>query len=570
MTEPLRSSQLESVDVLSWTATNAPTAAVPHQVIVEPPPVTYPERTPARRGSLESLEESLQDAQINMVVDRLLNTQPEEQLRMSPTGEFDADVVVIGSGPGGYVAAIRAAQLGARTVCIEKEASEWGGTCLNWGCIPTKAMIASVERLHHVKTAGAMGVVIQGEIGYDFAKIMDRKQKIVTTLRGGVSALLKSNHIRAVVGTGKMIDATTVEVMGPDNTTERIRTKNVILATGSVPIMPPIPGLQRDPKDKRGESSNGIWTSDEAVYAKECPKRIVMIGAGAIGLEFAYAFRGLGAEVDVVEIAPEILPVGDREIATELRKSLTKQGIRFHVGSKVTGVEHKPDLRIVTLETPQGVKTIETDIVLCGAGRKPFFEGLGLETVGVNVEAEGPMTKRGVVVNEFLQTSVPNIYAIGDVTGKLLLAHLGSHMGIVAAENIMGHPVKMDYRSVPAPIYTSPEVASVGLTEEEARAAGNDVLTGRFPFRPLGRAMALNEQEGMVKVIADRKYGELLGVHIIGPYATELIHEAVMAIKLEATVEELMTNIHAHPTLSEAIGEAALDVKGEAIHKLKK
>jgi dihydrolipoamide dehydrogenase len=570
LTDPSRASQPEPGATPWRAAWEALVAAEPRQVVAEPPPVTYPEITTPRRGILESIDESLQDAEINMVVDRLLQTQPEEQPRMSPTGEFDADVVVIGSGPGGYVAAIRAAQLGARTVCVEKEASEWGGTCLNWGCIPTKAMIASVERLHHVKTANAMGVVIQGEIGYDFAKIMERKQKVVTTLRGGVSALLKSNHIRAVVGTGKLIDANTVEVAGPDGTTERIRTKNVILATGSVPIMPPIPGLQRDPNDKRGESSNGIWTSDEAVYAKECPKRFVMIGAGAIGLEFAYTFRGLGAEVDVIEIAPEILPVGDREIAAELRKSMTKQGIRFHVGSKVTGIEHKGNIRVVTVETQQDTKTIETDIVLCGAGRKPFFEGLGLEAAGVKVETEGPMTKRGVIVNDYLQTSVPTIYAIGDVTGKLLLAHLGSHMGIVAAENIMGHKTKMDYRSVPAPIYTSPEVASVGLTEEEARAAGNDVLTGRFPFRPLGRAMALNEQEGMVKIIADRKYGEVLGVHIIGPYATELIHEAVLAIKLEATVEELMTNIHAHPTLSEAIGEAALDIKGEAIHKLKK
>ena len=570
MIERSRSRLPEAVEAASLHAAAPFVAMEPRQVIAEPPPVILPDSTTPSRGILQSIDEALPDAEIDMVVDRLLKTQPEEQLRMSPTGEFDADIVVIGSGPGGYVAAIRAAQLGARTVCIEKDSAEWGGTCLNWGCIPTKAIIASVERLHHVKTAGAMGVVVQGEIGYDFGKIMDRKQKVVTTLRGGVSALLKSNHIRSIVGTGRLVDANTIEVTGPDGAIERIRTKNTILATGSVPIMPPIPGLQRDPGDRRGESSNGIWTSDEAVYAKECPKRIVMIGAGAIGLEFAYAFRGLGAEVDVVEIAPEILPVGDREIAAELRKSLTRQGIRFHVGAKVTNVEHRPNLRVVTVETPAGTKTIETDIVLCGAGRKPFVDGLGLDAAGVKVETDGPLTKRGVIVNDYLQTNIPNIYAIGDVTGKLLLAHLGSHMGIVAAENIMGHKVKMDYRAVPAPIYTSPEVASVGLTEEEARAAGHDVLTGRFPFRPLGRAMALNEQEGMVKIIAERKYGEVLGVHIIGPYATELIHEAVIAIKLEATVEELMTNIHAHPTLSEAIGEAALDVKGEAIHKLKK
>ena len=483
---------------------------------------------------------------------------------MSPSGEFDNDVVVIGSGPGGYVSAIRAAQLGARTVCIEKEATEWGGTCLNWGCIPTKTLIASVERLHHVKTADTMGVIIQGEIGFDFSKMMERKQKVVTTLRGGVQALLKSNHIKSIVGTGRLIDAHTVEVCLPDGKVERITTDKIILATGSVPVMPPIPGLERSPDDIRGESSNGIWTSDEAVAAKTCPRSMVIIGAGAVGLEFSYVFRSLGAEVDVIEIAPEILPTGDAEISRELRKLLARQGIRFHVGSKVVGVEHKGATRIVSVQTGDATKTLEAEVVLVGAGRKAFFDGLGLEKAGVVLH------KRGVEVNDYLQTSVSNIYAIGDLTGKQLLAHLASHMGIVAAENAMGHETRMDYRAVPAPIYTSPEVASVGLTEEEARAQGYDVLTGRFPFRPLGRAMALNEQDGLVKIVSERKYGELLGVHIIGPYATEMIHEAVMAIKLEATVEEVMTMIHAHPTLSEAMGEAALDVKGEAIHKMKK
>lgn len=489
---------------------------------------------------------------------------------MSPTGEFDADVVVIGSGPGGYVAAIRAAQLGARTVCIEKEAAEWGGTCLNWGCIPTKTMIASVERLHEVKTADAMGVLIDGTVSFSFDKMMERKRKVVSTLRGGIGQLLKSNHIRALVGTAKLVDAHTVEITGVDGKAERVTTKSVILATGSVPIPLPIPGLARDPADARGKSSNGIWTSDEAVSATECPRKMVVIGAGAVGLEFAFVFRNLGAEVDVVEIFPEILPNGDSEVAAELRKSLTKQGIKFHLGCKVTKVEHSGASCIVTIEGEKGSTTVETDVVLVGAGRKPYFEGLGLEAVGVQVVSDGPQARRGVVVNEYLQTSIPNIYAIGDVTGKLQLAHVGSHMGIVAAENIMGHAVKMDYRAIPAPIYTSPEVASVGMTEQEARAAGYDVVTGRFPFRPLGRAMALGVTEGLVKVVAEQKYGELLGVHIFGPYATEMIHEAVIAIKLESTVEELMSAIHAHPTVSEAVGEAALDVRGEAIHKLKK
>lgn len=497
-----------------------------------------------------------------------------EKSAKSGTGaseKYDYDVVVIGSGPGGYVSAIRAAQLGARTACIEKAATEWGGTCLNWGCIPTKTLISSVERLHHVQTADAMGIVVKGEVGYDFGKIMDRKQKVVTTLRGGVSALLKSNHIESIVGTGKLADPHTIEVTLEDGKKRKITSDKIVIATGSVPIIPPIPGLERVSKDERGKSSNGIWTSDEAVYATECPKRMLVMGAGAVGLEFAYTFRGLGAEVTVVEIAPEILPSSDKEVAAELRKAFKKQGITILTSSKVISVEHTKTANKVTVEGSDGKSSVlEVDVVLCGAGRKPFFEGVGLEAVGIDVEKEGPLSKRGIKVNDFLQTSVPNIYAIGDVTGKMLLAHLSSHMGIVAAENAMGHVVKMDYRAVPAPIYTNPEVASVGITEDEARAKGYDVITGRFPFRPLGRAMALNEQEGLVKVVAESKYGEILGVHICGPWATEMIHEAVMAIKLESTVEEMMTMIHAHPTLSEAMGEAALDVYGNAIHKMKK
>lgn len=538
-------------------AASRPDASAP---VAEPPDVETPRLLPLETDA----SATLMDAEQNEIVARLLAPEIKEQPKMAPTGEFDADIVVIGSGPGGYVAAIRAAQLGARTVCIEKEATEWGGTCLNWGCIPTKTMIASVERLHHVKTADVMGVLIQGEVGFDFPKMMERKQKVVTTLRGGVGQLLKSNHVRALVGTGRLVDAHTVEVATPDGKTERVTTQNIVIATGSVPVFPPIPGLERNPKDPRGQSSNGIWTSDEAVSARECPKSMLVIGAGAVGLEFSYVYRNLGAEITLVEIAEEILPLGDREIAKELRKSLERQGIRIHTGSKVAKVEQKGGKRAVTIETAKGPQTVEVEVVLVGAGRKAYVDSLGLEAVGVKVQ------KPGIEVDEYLRTSVPNIYAIGDVTGKMMLAHLGSHQGIVAVENAMGHQVKMDYRAVPAPIYTVPEVAWVGLTEEEARAQNYDVMTGKFPFRPLGRAMAINEQEGMVKVVAERKYGELLGVHIVGAHATEMIHEGVLAIKLESTIEELMTAIHAHPTLSEAIGEAALDVKGEAIHKLKR
>lgn len=537
-----------------------PQVSHPKDVVLEPPVRTLPDETLIEK----TLERLLSPIEILIEQEREESRPPKEKPEMSASGEIENDIVVIGSGPGGYVAAIRAAQLGAKTVCIEKEASEWGGTCLNWGCIPTKTMIASVERLNHVKTADKMGVIINGEITFDFDKMMERKTKVVTTLRGGVSALLKSNHVRSVVGTAKLVDANTIEVSLADGTTETIRTKNIVLATGSVPVFPPVPGLARVPTDKRGESSNGVWTSDEAVYAKSCPQKMVIIGAGIVGMEFSFTFRNLGAEVNVIEFAPEIIPTIDREIAAELRKSLTRQGVKIHVDSKVTKVEHNGTTNIITFENAKGVQTLEADVVLVATGRRANHEGLNLEAAGVKVG------KRGVEVDEYNRTNVSGIYAIGDITGKLMLAHVASHMGIVAVENAMGHSVKMDFRAVPGPIYTNPEVATVGLSEEEAREKGYDVMTGRFPFRPLGRAMALNEQEGMVKIISERKYGELLGVAIVGPFATELIHEAVMAIKLEATVDEMISMIHAHPTLSEAMGEAALDVKGDAIHKLKK
>lgn len=537
-----------------------PQVSHPKDVVLEPPVRTLPDEILIEK----TLERLLSPIEILIEQEREESRPPKEKPEMSASGEIENDIVVIGSGPGGYVAAIRAAQLGAKTVCIEKEASEWGGTCLNWGCIPTKTMIASVERLNHVKTADKMGVIINGEITFDFDKMMERKTKVVTTLRGGVSALLKSNHVRSVVGTAKLVDANTIEVSLADGTTEMIRTKNIVLATGSVPVFPPVPGLARVPTDKRGESSNGVWTSDEAVYAKSCPQKMVIIGAGIVGMEFSFTFRNLGAEVNVIEFAPEIIPTIDREIAAELRKSLTRQGVKIHVDSKVTKVEHNGTTNIITFENAKGVQTLEADVVLVATGRRANHEGLNLEAAGVKVG------KRGVEVDEYNRTNVSGIYAIGDITGKLMLAHVASHMGIVAVENAMGHSVKMDFRAVPGPIYTNPEVATVGLSEEEAREKGYDVMTGRFPFRPLGRAMALNEQEGMVKIISERKYGELLGVAIVGPFATELIHEAVMAIKLEATVDEMISMIHAHPTLSEAMGEAALDVKGDAIHKLKK
>ena len=468
-------------------------------------------------------------------------------------GEYGADVVVIGSGPGGYVAAIRAAQLGGRVTIIEKDPKGWGGTCLNWGCIPTKALIGSVERYRAVKEAAELGVIV-GEAKPDYEKMTARKDKIVTTLRGGVESLLKSNHVRKVVGSARLVSPHSVEVSLADGGKETIESQNIIIATGSRAIVPPIPGLAGD----------GIWTSDDAVSATSLPGSILIIGAGAVGLEFAYVFCGLCAKCTVVEIMPEILPAADAEIAAELKKSLTRQGITFHTNSKVEKVEKTGARKLISVVTTKGTEAVECDVVLVGAGRRPNVENLGLDEIGVKYSP-----KSRIEINDHLQTSVPGIYAIGDVTGKMLLAHLASHQGIVAAENCLGKATVMDYRAVPAPIYTEPEVATVGLTEQEARDAGYDVMIGRFPFRPLGKAMAIGTREGMVKIVAERKYGEVLGVHIIGVHATDLIHEAVVAIKLESTVEELITSIHAHPTLSEAVMEAAMDTRGESIHKLR-
>lgn len=471
---------------------------------------------------------------------------------MPHSTDHDADIVIIGSGPGGYVAAIRAAQLGGNVVCVEKDPQGWGGVCLNWGCIPTKTLIASAERLRAAKEAGRVGVQV-GDVSYDFGQIMARKNKVVQTLRGGVQSLLKSNKVRQIVGIGRMKDRNAVEVTMADGSTELVRTRNIIIATGSEPILPPIPGLE-------GE---GIWTSNEALTAESVPGRLLVIGAGAVGLEFAFIFNALGASVTVVEMMPEVLPLADADVARELRKSLTKQGIAFHLDSKVTVVKRLPDGLSATVEGPKGATEIGCDVVLVGVGRRPVTRDTGVEAVGVEV------TRQGITVNERMETSVPGIYAIGDVTGKFQLAHVASHQGIVAAENAMGHPATMSYRAVPSPVFTEPELATVGMTEKQAREAGYDVAIGTFPFRPLGKAMAMDQQEGLVKVVAEKKYGEVLGVHIVGPHASDLVHEAVVAIELEATVDELKNLIHGHPTLPEAIMEAARDVQGMSIHKMR-
>lgn len=480
--------------------------------------------------------------------------RPEESTQPMSQGSFDADIIVIGAGPGGYVAAIRAAQLGAKVTVVEKE--YLGGTCLNWGCIPSKALIASVERLHDVKSADKLGVVVKGEVSMDFEKMMARKDKIVQTQRGGVGMLFKKNGITHVEGFARFKDAHTIEVEKDGKTTE-LRAKNFVLAMGSSVIYLQIPGLE-------GGREDGVWTSDDAVTAPFVPKRMLILGAGAVGVEFSYVFNGLGSQVTLVEMMPRVIPMFDEDLGNELGKQLSRSGINVVTGASLEKCKKGKNGWVCTVKTGSQTTDVEVDVVLLGVGRKAMTDNMNLEKIGVKLH------RRGVeVVDDSLQTHVPSIYAIGDVTGRIQLAHMASHEGIVAVTNIVrGEKRQVDYKAVPNCVYTVPEVASVGLTEGQAKEQGYDVTVGKFAFRPLGKAMASTHQEGLVKIVAEKKYGEVLGVHMIGAHVTDMIHEGVAALKLEATLDVMVDTIHAHPTMSEAVLEAFEDALGHAIHKV--
>jgi dihydrolipoamide dehydrogenase len=470
-------------------------------------------------------------------------------------GTFDADVIVIGAGPGGYVAAIRAAQLGAKVTVVEKE--YLGGTCLNWGCIPSKAMIAATEAYQAAKHASTYGVSISGDITMDFGKMMQRTAKVVQTLRGGVGALFKKNKITHVEGFARFKDPHTIEV-NKDGDIKTLRAKSFILAMGSSVIYLPIPGLENAHRDQ------GIWTSDDAVTAPFVPGKMLILGGGAVGVEFSYVFNGLGAKVTLVEMMPNLIPLMDEDLGKELGKLLKRQGVDVRTSATCEKVEKSANGWKAFLKSVDGtVEEIEVDVILLGVGRKANTANMGLEEIGIKLH------RRGVeVVDDTLATHVPNIYAIGDVTGRIQLAHVASHEGTVVAGNIVGGTDhKVDYKAVPNCVYTSPEVASVGLTEGQAKEQGYDVSVGRYDFRGLGKAIASGHQDGFVKVVVDKKYGEVLGVHMLGAHVTDMIGEGVTAIRLEATLESMVETIHAHPTMAEAMLEAFEDAQGLAIHK---
>ena len=466
------------------------------------------------------------------------------------------DVVVIGSGTGGYVAAIRAAQLGLSTAVVER-APVLGGTCLNWGCIPTKALLEHAHALKVTQNWKEWGLTIgQAAVGIDMAQVQARKDKIVKGLTGGIELLFRKNKIDWIKGSGRLTGPGQVEVT--EGQTQMITArKEVIVATGSQARS--VPGIEIDRKR--------IITSDEAIGLKEIPKSIAIMGSGAVGVEFASIFHRFGSEVTLIELLPRIVPIEDEAVSVELERSFRKQGIKVLTGTRVTSARPGPEGVDIEAQAPDGkAARIRAEYLLVATGRGPVTSGLGAEEAGLRLE-------RGYVhVDQEFRTSVPGISAIGDVItfdapGHPQLAHLSSAEGIAVAERIAGTQYgRINYDQVPACTYCDPEIGSVGLTEQEARQRGYDVKTGSFKFGVLARARIAGETEGFVKIVFDKKYDEILGIHMIGSRSTELVAEATLALRLECTVEELLRTIHAHPTMSEAVGEAAHAAHGAAIH----
>ena len=462
------------------------------------------------------------------------------------------DVVIIGSGPGGYVAAIRCAQLGMKTAIIEKY-STLGGTCLNVGCIPSKALLASSHHYEELQHFADHGIEVSGEIKVNLQKMIDRKQAVVDQTSGGVKFLMDKNNVTVFEGVGSFENATTVNVTKADGSIEKLEAKNVIIATGSKPSSLPFIKIDKE----------RIITSTEALKLKEVPKHLVIIGGGVIGLELGQVYLRLGAQVSVVEFMDRIIPGMDGALSKELTKVLKKQGMKFYTSHKVKEVTRNGNAVIVKADNAKGEEIVlDGDYALVAVGRRPYTDGLNAEKAGVK------LTDRGQVeVNDHLQTSASNIYAIGDVVRGAMLAHKAEEEGVLVAEYLAGQKPHIDYNLIPGVVYTWPEVSAVGKTEEQLKAEGKNYKVGNFPFKALGRARASADTDGFIKILADAATDEVLGIHMIGARAADLIAEAVTAMEFRASAEDISRMSHAHPTFAEAIKEAALDATGKrALH----
>ncbi len=459
------------------------------------------------------------------------------------------DVIIIGGGPGGYVAAIRASQLGLKVAVVEKESV--GGICLNWGCIPTKSLLKSAQAYEYAKHAADYGVSIEGEVKPDFAGMVKRSRGVADGMSKGVQFLFKKNKIEAIAGFGKLTAKDTVEVTDDSGKKTSYKAKHVIVATGA--RSRELPNLPQDGKKIIGYR--------QALVLDKQPETMVVVGSGAIGSEFAYFYQSIGTQVTLVEFMPTLVPNEDEEVAKQLERSFKKSKMKVMVSSSVEKVDTSGDKCKVTIKTKKGEEVVEADIVLSAVGIAPNTEGIGLEAVGVETE------KGKVKVDEFYRTNVEGVYAIGDIVGGPALAHVASAEGIACVEKIAGlNPEPVDYGNIAGCTYTNPEISSVGLTEAKAKEAGYEIKVGKFPYSASGKASAAGQKEGFVKLIFDAKYGELLGAHMIGGNVTEMVAELVVARKLEITGHELLKTIHPHPTMSEAVMEAAAAAYDEVIH----
>ena len=459
------------------------------------------------------------------------------------------DLLVIGSGPGGYVAAIRASQLGLKTAVVERESL--GGICLNWGCIPTKALLKSAQVFDYLQHASEYGIKIDGSAEPDFKKMVERSRTVADGMSKGVQFLFKKNKIETISGTGRLKAPGVVVVTDPDGKESEVKADHIILATGA--RSKELPNLKQDGKKVIGYR--------QAMTLPSRPASMVVVGSGAIGSEFAYFYNSIGTEVTLVEFLPNVVPLEDEEVSKQLERSFKKAKMKVMTSSSVESVDTSGDLCKVKIKTPKGEEEVEAEIVLSAVGITPNLENIGLEELGVELE------NGKVKVDPYYRTNVKGLYAIGDIVSGPALAHVASAEGITCVEKIAGHsPQPLDYGNIPACTYTSPEVASVGMTEKAAREAGYEIKVGKFPYTASGKASAAGAKEGFVKLVFDEKYGELLGAHLIGANVTEMIAELVVARKLETTGEEIIKAVHPHPTMSEAVMEAAAAAYGEVIH----